>query len=119
MKVTVNVPVAHQMGCYLPNGSEYEIDDKEADLLINAGQANAVDKSYKPKPAAEPVTLDAKPSTPVEAVTGVVAPPAATNNALTTDAVAVKQVAAAPVAAPAAAPTAVEIAKANAAKGGK
>ena len=115
MKVTMNVAVAYQMGCYLPNGTEYEIDDREADLLIAAGQATAVDKNYKPKPPAEPVTLDAKPSTPVEAVTGVVAPAANTNNALTTDAVAVKQV----TAAPAAAPTAVEIAKAGAAKAGK
>lgn len=63
MKIKVNVSVGQLDRCYIP-GQEYNIDDAEADRLIRAGQATAVNADYKPKP----VKMDARASTPIEEI---------------------------------------------------
>ena len=63
MKVRMIESVATPTICYR-QGQEYELDDGEAQRLIDAGQATDPAGRYTRKPQRQ--TMDAKPSTPVE-----------------------------------------------------
>ena len=82
MKIKVTVPIATPGLCYVP-GTEYEMHDAEADRLIAAGQATAVDPNYKP--AAKPVTMDQKAGHTAETIGAVKAPAVATVHATVPD----------------------------------